>query len=60
MTELARERLHEMTARQQAFDLLELQVVILGDVPRKTRADDGISEWFRDRDRAVPLLTDEA
>jgi DNA invertase Pin-like site-specific DNA recombinase len=62
LAETARTRLHSMDADQQAevIDLLGLKVTILGPVPRKTRLDDRISNWFRERDRAVPVLTDAA
>lgn len=62
LAEMARKRLHGMDARQKAevMHLLDVQVTILGDIPRKTRGDDQISTWFRDRDRVVPHLTDEA
>ncbi|MFI6685592.1 transposase [Streptomyces sp. NPDC050485] len=42
------------------MELLDIQVTILGEIPRKTRCDDGISGWFRERERCVPALTDEA
>lgn len=62
LAETARTRLHSMDARQKAdvIDLLDLKVTILGEVPRKTRADDRISNWFRERERVVPTLTDAA
>ncbi|TGA87343.1 recombinase family protein [Streptomyces sp. MZ04] len=62
LAELARERLVDMTAGEKAevVDLLELRVAITGDVPRKTRCDDRLSQWFRKRERSVPLLSDDA
>ncbi|WP_274563598.1 recombinase family protein [Streptomyces spiramyceticus] len=62
LAKMARVRLHTMDARQQedVIDLLDLRVTILGDIPKKLRADDKISAWFRDRDTVVPALTDEA
>ncbi|MYX07751.1 recombinase family protein [Streptomyces sp. SID8375] len=62
LVELARHRLRDMGPEQQAkiLDLLEIQVTVLGEIPRKVRSDDGVSAWFRERARRVPLLTDEA
>ncbi|ORT58234.1 recombinase family protein [Streptomyces sp. CB03238] len=59
---MARVQLHSMDARQKehVVDLLDLKVTILGPTPRKTRSDDRLSQWFRDRERVVPDLTDEA
>ena len=48
------------TEKETILDFLKLRVQILGSVPRKTRRDDGISAWFRDRGRVVPSLTSEA
>ncbi|MFD5101264.1 recombinase family protein, partial [Streptomyces albidochromogenes] len=62
LADIARVRLHSMNARQQEdiMDLLDLRVTILGEAPRKTRRDDQISAWFRERERVVPYLTDDA
>ena len=62
LAETARVRLHSMDAREKetVIDLLDLRVTILGDVPRKTRVDDRISNWFRERESVVPELTDDA
>jgi DNA invertase Pin-like site-specific DNA recombinase len=62
LADVARVRLHSMDAREQEeiMDLLDLRVTILGDARRKTRSDDQISNWFRERERVVPTLTDEA
>ncbi len=62
LADTARVRLHSMNARQQEdiMDLLDLRVTILGEAPRKTRRDDQISAWFRERERVVPNLTDGA
>lgn len=62
LADVARTRLHAMSAREKedVMDLLNLRVTILGDVPRKTRADDQIGAWFRERERVVPELTDTA
>ncbi|MFD8966888.1 hypothetical protein ACFV0C_18140 [Streptomyces sp. NPDC059568] len=62
LAEAARVRLRSMSARDQedVMDLLDLRVTILGEVPRKTRNDDQISNWFRERERVVPELTDAA
>ncbi|MBT2396662.1 recombinase family protein [Streptomyces sp. ISL-100] len=62
LVQLARHRLRGLDSRQQAdaLDLLEVQVTILGEIPRKARCDDGISAWFRKRERRVPVLTDDA
>lgn len=62
LSAIARENLHGMTAleREDVVDLLKLKVTILGPAPRRTRTDDGISSWFRERDLVVPELTDAA
>lgn len=62
LAETARTSLYRMTPEQKAdvIDWVELRVTITGEVPRKTRVDDVISAWFRDRGRSVPALTDEA
>jgi DNA invertase Pin-like site-specific DNA recombinase/transposase len=62
LASIARTHLHTMDVRQKEdiVDLLNLKVTILGPVPRrKTRKDDLISNWFRDRERVVPTITDE-
>jgi transposase len=59
---VARTQLHTMDDRQKedVVDLLKLKVTILGPTPRrKTRKDDQVSNWFRDRERVVPTITDE-
>ncbi|TJZ49443.1 hypothetical protein FCH28_24305 [Streptomyces piniterrae] len=55
LVQLARHRLRHMEPGQQAevLDLLEIQVTILGEIPRKTRCDGGVSAWFRGRARRV-------
>lgn len=60
LSKMASRRLHLMNAREQAevMHLLDVRVTILGEIPRRTRSDDQISAWFRDRDRVVPTLTD--
>lgn len=62
LAEIARVRLHSMTVHEQedVVDLLKLRVTIVGEIPRKTRVDDQISAWFRERERVVPELTDAA
>lgn len=62
LAKVARERLHDMGARQQAevLELLDVRVTMTGPIQRKTRSDDGTSLWFRERGRTVPRLTDEA
>lgn len=62
LAEMARTSLYQMTPEQKAdvIDWVELKVTITGEVPRKTRSDDLVSAWFRDRGRLVPTLTDEA
>ncbi len=62
LARMARTSLYSMTPEQKAdvIDWLELKVTITGEIPRKTRSDDLIGAWFRDRERLVPLLTDEA
>ncbi|REK91269.1 hypothetical protein DY245_05285 [Streptomyces inhibens] len=62
LVEPARHRLRDTGPEQQAkvLDLLEIQVIILGGIPRKVRSDGGVSAWFRERARRVPLLADDA
>jgi DNA invertase Pin-like site-specific DNA recombinase/transposase len=63
LSEIAQAHLHSMDARQRedVIDLLNLKVTILGPATRrKTRKDDLISDWFRERERVVPTLTDAA
>jgi transposase len=63
LSDLARVQLHAMNARQKEdiVDLLDLKITLLGPVPRRaTRKGDTISAWFRERERVVPLITDEA
>jgi DNA invertase Pin-like site-specific DNA recombinase len=62
LADVARIQLHTMDPRQKEdiVDLLDLKITILGEVPRrKTRFDDQISNWFRDRERVVPHVSDE-
>lgn len=62
LAEMARERLHSMTPAQQAevLALLDVKVTLQGDIPRKSRKDDKLVGWFRERNRAVPILDDAA
>ncbi|MFD4858497.1 recombinase family protein, partial [Streptomyces atratus] len=62
LANLARTRLFSMSPEEKAevIHLLDLRVSIEGEIPRKTRSDDTISAWFAERDRVVPLITDEA
>lgn len=62
LAELAGQRIAVLTEeeRGEVMDFLRLRVQILGPVPRKTRKDDAISDWFRSNGRVVPSLTDDA
>lgn len=62
LAEVAQTRLREATASEQArvLELLDVRVTICGEIRRKVRSDDGLSGWFRDRGRVVPVLTDDA
>jgi DNA invertase Pin-like site-specific DNA recombinase len=63
LAEVARVNLHSMDVvqKENVVDLLGLKITILGPTPRrKTRKGDRISDWFRERERVVPTLTDEA
>ncbi|MCX5374175.1 recombinase family protein [Streptomyces sp. NBC_00103] len=62
LADLARTRMREMTAQEKAevCDLLDLKVTMAGPVPKKTRADDTLTAWFRERGRGVPVLDDRA
>ncbi|MFJ1700330.1 recombinase family protein, partial [Streptomyces sp. NPDC088252] len=62
LANLARTKLFSMSPEDKAevIHLLDLKVSIRGEIPRKTRSDDTVSAWFAERDRVVPLLTDEA
>ncbi|WP_455361154.1 recombinase family protein [Streptomyces sp. SYSU K21746] len=60
LADTARTRLHDMTPAEQAevLDLLDVKVTLQGEVPKKVRADDSLTAWFRSRNRGVPVLTD--
>jgi DNA invertase Pin-like site-specific DNA recombinase len=60
LAEMARERMRDMTPEEKAevCDLLDLKVVLAGPVPKKVRADDTLTAWFRSRGRGVPVLDD--
>jgi DNA invertase Pin-like site-specific DNA recombinase/transposase len=60
LTEMAPEHLHRMSAAEQAqvLALLDVKVTLLGNIPRRVPKNDKLAGWFRDRDRAVPLLDD--
>lgn len=62
LAELARERLHSMPPAEQAevLALLDVRVTLKGEIPRKTPRNDGLAGWFRERNRLVPLLDDDA
>lgn len=62
LAELARHNLRSMSPRQQkeVLALLDVRVTIKGEIKRKVREGDGISQWFEERGRVVPLLTDKA
>ena len=46
--------------RAEVCDLLNLKVTLNGPVPKKVRADDTLTAWFRERSRGVPVLDDAA
>jgi DNA invertase Pin-like site-specific DNA recombinase len=60
LAEVARTRMRDMTPEETAevCDLLDLKVTLNGPVPKKVRADDTLTAWFRERGRGVPVLTD--
>ncbi|MGW2169116.1 recombinase family protein [Streptomyces sp. NPDC001705] len=62
LAEVARTRMRDMTPEEKAevCDLLDLKVTLAGPVPKKVRADDTLTAWFRSRDRGVPVLDDAA
>ncbi|MFV5998478.1 transposase [Streptomyces sp. NPDC056231] len=62
LAEVARTRMREMTPQEKAevCDLLDLKVTLTGGVPKKVRADDTLTAWFRQRSRCVPVLDDAA
>ncbi|MFF0200241.1 recombinase family protein [Streptomyces sp. NPDC005017] len=62
LAEVARTRMRDMTPEEKAevCDLLDLKVTLAGPVPKKVRADDTLTAWFRERDRGVPVLDDAA
>ncbi|MFF9268646.1 recombinase family protein [Streptomyces rochei] len=62
LAEVARTRMRDMTPEEKAevCDLLDLKVTLNGPIPKKVRADDTLTAWFRDRGRGVPVLTDSA
>ncbi|MFF3500465.1 recombinase family protein [Streptomyces sp. NPDC003247] len=62
LAEVARTRMRDMTPEEKAevCDLLDLKVTLAGPVPKKVRADDTLTAWFRDRGLGVPVLDDAA
>lgn len=62
LAEVARTQMRDMTPEERAevCDLLNLKVTLNGPVPKKVRADDTLTAWFRERGRGVPTLTDTA
>jgi hypothetical protein len=62
LADLARTRMAEMTPQEKAevCDLLDLKVTLAGPVPKKVRADDTLTAWFRERGRGVPVLDNTA
>ncbi|MFF3363617.1 recombinase family protein [Streptomyces misionensis] len=62
LADVARTRMREMTPQEKAevCDLLDLKVTLNGPVPKKVRADDTLTAWFRERGRGVPVLDDVA
>lgn len=62
LAEVARTRMRDMTPAEKAevCDLLDLKVTLTGPVPKKVRADDTLTAWFRSRGRGVPMLDDAA
>ncbi|UQA97645.1 recombinase family protein [Streptomyces halobius] len=62
LADMARTRMAHMTPEEKAevCDLLDLKVTMTGPVPKKVRADDTLSAWFRERGRPVPVLDDAA
>jgi DNA invertase Pin-like site-specific DNA recombinase len=60
LAEMARDRMRDMTPEEKAevCDLLDLKVTLAGPVPKKVRADDTLTAWFRSRGRGVPVLND--
>ncbi|WP_329407126.1 recombinase family protein [Streptomyces sp. NBC_00704] len=62
LADVAKTRMRDMTAAEKAevCDLLDLKVTLAGPVPKKVRADDTLTAWFRERDRGVPVLDDSA
>ncbi|MEE4590954.1 recombinase family protein [Streptomyces sp. DSM 41524] len=61
LADLARTRLHDMPPEQQTeiLDLLDVRVTITGPVPKVRKADCSLTRWFRERNRPVPILTEE-
>ncbi|MFK4187239.1 recombinase family protein [Streptomyces sparsogenes] len=61
LAEMARTRLHSMQPAQQSevLGLLDIRVTVTGPVPKARRGDCSVTAWFRDRQRPVPVLTDE-
>ncbi|CAL9370317.1 recombinase family protein [Streptomyces sp. enrichment culture] len=62
LAEVARTQMRDMTPEERAevCDLLNLKVTLNGPVPKKVRADDTLTAWFRERSRGVPVLDDAA
>ncbi|MFD5107102.1 recombinase family protein [Streptomyces cinereoruber] len=62
LAEAARSNLADLTPELKAelVDLLEVQATVIRAVPRQQGVPCQITEWFRERQRDVPDLTDEA
>ncbi|MFF4835122.1 recombinase family protein [Streptomyces sp. NPDC001315] len=62
LADMARIRMRAMTPQEKAevCDLLDLKVTLAGPIPKKVRADDTLTAWFRARGRGVPVLDDVA
>jgi DNA invertase Pin-like site-specific DNA recombinase/transposase len=62
LADVARTRMQDMTPQEKAevCDLLDLKVTLNGPIPKKVRADDTLTAWFRERGRGIPVLTDSA
>lgn len=63
LAEMAHRRLNDLPLDRQAefMDMLDVEVTVAGDAPQgRTGQPCALAAWFRERNRTVPILTDEA
>ncbi|MFG2881647.1 hypothetical protein ACGFYV_04870 [Streptomyces sp. NPDC048297] len=56
-----RDIIRERTRQAEFMDMLDVEVTVVGDAPKgRTGQPCALAAWFRERNRTVPILTDEA